>query len=219
MYFEIGQPRRLSSLSLTCPELRELKKKISIAVIDDQPFLMAEGLRTHGFNIVEVGGDIRSVDQIMAFPIIICDIKGVGKSFGSTYEGAHVLAEIRKTYPDKFLITFSGMQYDVSYNESLTSADAAATKDANIDYWINVLEAGLKAVGDPKERWFRFRQTLVAKKIDSYDLFKLETAFVKSISSKNTSAMSEHIVPDELKEIVKAFASVALAQIIEALGK
>lgn len=219
MYFEFGDPPRLSSLSLTCPELQELKKRVTIAVIDDQPFLMVEGLRTHGFNIVEMGGDIRSIDQVMAFPIIICDIKGVGKTFGSTYEGAHVLSEIRKTYPDKFLITYSGMQYDVSYNEILISADASATKDANIDYWISVLEAGLKAVGDPKERWFRFRNSLVSKQIDAYELFKLETAFVKSITSKNTSAMSNHVVPDSLKEIVKAFASAALSQIIEAIGK
>jgi len=181
MYFEIGQPQRLSGVSLTCPDMQQLKKQISIAVVDDNPFLKADALRTNGFNITEVG-DIRSIEQIMAFPIVICDIKGVGKAFGSDYEGAHVLAEIRKAYPDKFLISFSGSQYDVSYNESLNSADLSATKDANLDYWIKVLETGLKAVGDPKERWLRFRQTLTTKGVDSYEIFKLETAFVKNLS-------------------------------------
>ena len=80
-----------------------------------------------------------------------------------------------------------------------------------------MLETGLKAVGDPKERWLRFRQTLTTKGVDSYEIFKLETAFVKSISSKNTTAMSNYVVPDELKVIVKAFVSVALPQIIKSL--
>lgn len=219
MYFEIGSPQKLSSLTLTCPELSELKQRNSIAVIDDEQFLMAAALKNHKFNIVEIGGDISSIEQVMAFPIVICDIKGVGKAFGSIYEGAHVISEIRKAYPDKYIITFSGSQYDVSYNKSLNSADVSATKDSNIDYWVSILEKGLKSVGDPKERWLRFRRTMIDKGIDAYDLFKLETAFVKSIKEKNSAPMGNVVVPDEVKEIVKAFASVALGQIIESLAK
>lgn len=105
----------------------------------------------------------------------------------------------------------------MSFNESLTSADASATKDADVNYWVSTLESGLRAVGDPKERWLRFRRTLVNKGIDAYDLFKLESAFVKSIKTGTTSAMTNAAVPDAAKEIVKAFASIALHQIIESL--
>jgi hypothetical protein len=217
MYFEIGSPLKLSELTLTCPELRELKQRNKIAIIDDKRFLMADAIKRHGFSVDELGGDITSIDQVMAYPIVICDIKGVGKYFGSSYEGAHVLAEIRKAYPDKYLISFSGNSFDVSYNESLNSADTSATKDADIDSWVRILETGLKAVGDPKERWLRFRKTLVEKGIDAYDLFKLEEAFVKSIKEGRPGAMSSLAVPDEVKELVKAFASVALTQIIDSI--
>ncbi len=217
MYFEFGRPELLSSLTLTCPELHDLKQKFQIAIIDDHKLPMAKSLQSHGFKLAELGGDIRSVEQVSAYPIVICDIKGVGKAFGSPQEGAHVLAEIRKAYPDKYLITYSGSQYDVSFNESLASADASATKDADVNYWVSTLERGLRAVGDPKERWLRFRRTLVNKGIDAYDLFKLESAFVKSIKTGSTSAMTKAAVPDAAKEIVKAFASIALHQIIESL--
>lgn len=219
MFLTIGTPLKLAELGLTCPEFRELKQKTQIAVIDDQPFLRASSLRSHGFNIVELGGEIASVDQVMAYPVVVCDIKGVGKAFGSSFEGAHVLAEIRKAFPDKYLISYSGSEYDVSYNDNLSKADKSATKDAQTEYWVALLEAGLKAVGDPKERWIRFRKTLLEKGVDLYEIFKLEQAFIKSLATKDQSIMAKVAVPDEVKEVVKSFASVALVQIIEMLGK
>ena len=136
MFIYLGSPKKLSDLTLTCPDIRILKQKTHIAIIDDQPFHRLDSLRAHGFNITELGGDIKSVDPVIAYPIVVCDIKGVGKAFGSQYEGAHDLSEIRKTFPDKYLITFSGATFDASYNESLSTADASATKDAALEYWV-----------------------------------------------------------------------------------
>lgn len=217
MFFYFGAPKILSSLGITCPEIQELKSRIKIAVIDDEPFVKMESLRNHGFNLTEIGGDIKSVDQVMAYPIVICDIKGVGKAFGSSKEGAHVLSEIRKSYPDKFLITFSGMTYDASYNESFSSADKSATKDASIDHWIAILEEGLEKVGDPLQRWIRFRKNLLDKGIDLFELFKLEQAFIRSLEKRDESIMKSHPVPPEVRDMVIKFTVSALAQILEGL--
>jgi hypothetical protein len=219
VFIKVGAPKKLSDLGITCPEMRELKTKNKIAIIDDEPFLKLESLRAHGFNLTELGGDIKSVDQVMAYPIVICDIKGVGKAFGSDKEGAHVLSEIRKTYPDKFLITFTGMTYDASYNESLATADASATKDASVDYWTALLEKGLKNVGDPRQRWIRFRKNLLDEGMDLFELFKLEQAFIKAIEKRDASIMKSHKVPDEVRDLVLKFTVVALAQILEGLSK
>jgi hypothetical protein len=219
VFIHFGTPKRLGNLGITCPEIRELKSRIQIAVIDDDPFIKLESLRAHGFSITELGGDIKSVDQVMAYPIVICDIKGVGKAFGSDKEGAHVLSEIRKSYPDKFLITFTGMTYDASYNESLATTDASATKDASIDYWTALLEKGLKNVGDPRQRWVRFRKNLLDEGMDLFELFKLEQAFISSIEKRDPSIMKSHPVPAEVKDIVVKFTVVALIQILEGLGK
>lgn len=209
----IGTPLKLSELALTCPDLQELKKRISIVIIDDEPFIKQETLRNHGFNIVHFE-DIKTINQIIDYPIVICDIKGVGSHFDSKFEGAHLLSEIRKAYPDKFLITYSGKQYDVSYNEILQGVDAAATKDASTEYWVNLLEKGLKSVGDPKERWIRFRKSLVEKGIDAYVIFELEQSFIDSVKRKDSSIMGKVRIPDEIKELVKAFVSISLSQLI-----
>ena len=217
MYYGFG-PLKLSDLPNTFHELRVLKPHIAIAVIDDEPFLKTDVLRNHGFNISELG-DIKAIDQVMAYPIVICDIKGVGKSFGSSFEGAHLLAEIRKSYPDKYLITCSGLQHNVSYNESLNSADASVTKDMPTEYWTTVLEKGLKSVGYPNERWIRFRKNLTEKGVDAFEIFKLEQSFIKSVKNKDSSIMAGHAVPDEIKELVRAFVSIALSQLILSLSK
>ncbi len=219
MFIKFGTPKKLSDLGITCPEMPGLKSNNKIAVIDDEPFIKLESLRAHGFNLTELGGDIKSVEQVMAYPIVICDIKGVGKAFGSDKEGAHVLSEIRKSYPDKFLITFSGMTYNASYNESLATADASATKDASVDYWTTLLEKGLKDVGDPRQRWIRFRKNLLDKGIDLFELFKLEQSFIRSIEKRDPSIMKSHPVPDDVRDIVVKFTAIALAQILEGVSK
>jgi hypothetical protein len=154
---------------------------------------------------------------------VICDIKGVGAAFGSKYEGAHVLSEIRKAYPDKYLVAFTGMTYDASYNEKLNAADKSATKDTPIEVWTQTLEAGLRAVGDPRERWIRLRPTLLAKGVELYDLLLLEQAFIKSIKERNAKTFSEKMMSlslsNELLELLGKFAAAALVQLIEAAAK
>jgi hypothetical protein len=105
--------------------------------------------------------------------------------------------------------------FDASYNNSLSTADSTITKDANVDFWVKIIEVGLKSVGDPKQRWIRFRKSLLDQGIDLFELFKLEQAFIRSIESHDHSVMKYHKVPDEVKDLVAKFASLALKQIIE----
>lgn len=219
MFFTFGTPRRLSDLGVTLPDLSVLKRWIEIAVLDDEPFLRSSALRTHGFHVTELGGDIKSVDQVAQYPIVVCDIRGVGKSFGSRFEGAHVISEIRKSYPDKFLIAYTGMIHDIAYNDKLSSADVSANKDAPIDQWTQLLERGLKSVGDPKQRWIRFRSTLLEKNVDLFDVFELEQSFIKSIEGRNSGVLltkaMELGVSHEITDLIAKFAGAAVAGLIE----
>ncbi len=215
MFFTIGMPQALSAVKSNT-DLNDLKAKIKIAIIDDEPFEMAKNIRSHRFDITELG-DIKSVDMIASYPIVICDIKGVGQSFGSSLGGAHLLSEIRKAYPDKFLISYSGASHDIRYNESIRKADVSVPKDSTTEVWITVLEKGLRAVGDPKERWVRFRSTLLEKDVDIYDVFLIEQAFIKSVDRKNTAPMDKVVVPEIVKDLVSSFVGIALKQVIEGL--
>jgi len=222
MFIPLGTPLRLSDLGVTTPDIAILKRWIDIAIIDDEPFLRTAALRTHGFRLTELGGDIKSVEQVAAYPIVICDIRGVGRAFGSPYEGAHVISEIRKSYPDKFLIAYTGYTHDATYSAKLALADASATKDAAIDYWTNVLELGLRSVGDPKQRWIRFRSTLLAKGMELFDVLELEQAFIKSITHRNSGLLLQRArkfdVSSEVMDLIVKFSSAALAEIIAHLA-
>lgn len=217
--FEIFSRRKsLDGLGVTTPSIAILKNQYEIAILDDEPFLRSETLKNHGFRIRELGGDIKSIDQIAAYPIIVCDIRGVGKSFGSTHEGAHVISEIKKSYPDKYIVAYTGSTYDATYNEKLALADKVAVKDTNLDGWITYLEDALVSIGDPKKRWLRLRASLLQKGVDIYDVHLLEQAFIKSIGSKNSGIFSakakELDISSDVMDLIIKFSVSALAQLI-----
>ena len=154
MYFSVGSPKTISDLKLRPADANVARRATEIAVLDDEPFVRTEQLRTHGFLVTELGGDLKSVSQIDRYPIVVCDVRGVGKSFGSAAEGAHVVSEIRKAYPDKYLIAYTGMTYDVIVTEKLQAAsvDKIMQKDAAVDAWVQLLDTAIKEVTDPKRR-------------------------------------------------------------------
>lgn len=220
MFVHFGHPLRLTDIGRVQSDVADLKRRFRIGVLDDEPFVQADALRAHGFQLVELGGDIKSVEQVEAYPIVICDIKGVGRAFGSKYEGAHVLSEIRKAYPDKYLVAFTGMTYDASYNEKLNTADKSATKDAPIDLWTQTLETALLAVGDPRERWIRLRPTLLNRGVELFDLLMLEQAFIRAIRERDARRFNERVrslpISTDITDVLIKFSAAALVQLIEA---
>ncbi|MHB1274168.1 MAG: hypothetical protein ACYCZD_15655 [Rhodanobacter sp.] len=215
MYIQIGSPKKLSALHVSLQDSARLKQNTQIAVIDDQPFSKIDVLRNHKFNITELG-DIRSVDQVAEYSIIVCDIRGVGKSLSSDLEGAHLAAEIRKTYPDKYLISYSGAQFDITYNDPLRSVDASIAKDAPTEQWVAVLERGLETVTNPRERWVRLRRNLLDRGVEVHEVFDLEQGFIKAIEKRDESQINVSGLPEETKQVVVSFVRFALVQIIKA---
>lgn len=213
MLFHIGSKRRLTEIQGKTPELAKLKQTNKIAVIDDNPFAKAAPLAAHNFQLAELG-DIRRIDQVSEYPIVVCDIRGVGAAFDSPLEGAHVLAEIRKLYPDKFLVAYSGTESDMSYNDLLRAVDVSVTKDARTEVWVSVLEKGLKEIGDPFNRWVRFRTQLSQRGVDASEIYRLEQAFLKSLAKKDSSILEKVAASISAQEIVTEFAKVAMKQLV-----
>ena len=154
MYLQLGTPKKLSDLKFSTLIESVERRGTRIAVIDDEPFTRAAALRASGFDLIELG-DIRSIESVSSYSVIICDIRGVGATFESKFEGAHVISEIRKIFPDKYLIAFTGMTYDATYNDKLAKADVSATKDIDTEAWTQILENGIREVTDPTRRWLR----------------------------------------------------------------
>jgi hypothetical protein len=220
MFITFGTPNhRLSEIDNSVHQ-GDLKRTTKIAVIDDEVFTRAPTLRTHGFIVEEVGGDIRSVDQVAAYPVVVCDIRGVGRAFDSEYEGAHVIAELRKAYPDKYLIAFTGMLHNIKYNKLLSAADDNIAKDAPMETWNDALNTAIVEVGSPLRRWIRFRTHLARDGYDAYKIFLLEQAFIAAYKEKNPELMKKdslmNQLPTPLRTLAGKFAETALTALITA---
>lgn len=153
MYFILGNPKTLQDLNgFNNISVGEMRKKTQIAVIDDEIFPKRNALIQHDYRIKEVG-DLKDINAIEAYPIVLCDIKGVGGHFNSPFEGGHLIEEINKFYPNKVIIAYTGERFDPTYNRFFQIADRSIRKDAEVDEWIHILDDSLRIVNDPCEQW------------------------------------------------------------------
>ena len=84
---------------------KDLRKNISILVIDDSDFPLQEPLETIGFKFTKKSGNEESfcINDYAEYDIILCDISGVGMKLNSKFQGAFLANEIKKAYPNKMV--------------------------------------------------------------------------------------------------------------------
>lgn len=97
----LGKCYELDELNKVIPYQVSNRNLVPIVCIDDQGMQYDQILINHGFNL-KVLSDITDIRAVSDYPIVICDIKGIGKSFGSKFEGGHIIEEIHKNYPEKY---------------------------------------------------------------------------------------------------------------------
>lgn len=194
----------------------ELRTRTRIALIDDEPFRRLDPLIRNGFNIVEVGGNVTSLEQVAAYPVVVCDIRGVAGALNVDLGGAHLIAEIRKAYPDKYLIAYSGVAQSIRYNEFLSRADRSLTKGAPIEEWVTALDKALEETGTPYGRWMRFRQHLCSTGLDALELHQLEQAYIAASLRNNPALLERHAqrLPPDIQDLALRFAQTALIGLI-----
>ena len=217
-FFKKKKIYKLSEIKVLNTSIQKLKKEIKIAVIDDQDFPPTNNLRNLGFNIITFK-DISTLEQVKEYPVIICDIKGIGKEFGGKYEGAFVISELRKSYPDKYIISYSTSSYDLDISSFIQKSDVIASKGATIEEWSSILEKAIKDTSNASIRWKKTRESLLNNDIELSDLLDLEQKYILSINnSKNEmqdTSVLENIHNDLIIDIVKEFTSSALVEILK----
>ncbi len=168
MFISFGRAQHISDLkALVRPPIGTLRAQVSIVVIDDQGFVYSDILRNHGFHITLLK-DITDINAVEAYPVVVCDIRGVGKSFGSPFEGAHVISELRKHYPNKILIAYTGQQFDASFNQYFSLCDASVKKDAESQQWVETLDEAISNFLDPVAQWKKVRSYLISCDIPTF---------------------------------------------------
>lgn len=165
---------------------REKRGKVVIGVIDDQPFDARENLENIGYNIRFLG-DPQSIDVVEGCHLILCDLKDVGTALNPDKQGAFLIDEIKRNYPEKIVgaYTGGGMKPAIS-REALSRADFFMKKDAPPGDWRDKLDEWITKLMDPVYVWLRQRERLVEKDIDTFTILKLEDAFVKSVKNRES---------------------------------
>ena len=219
---DLQQDKKVSS-NLRLPA--DLRRDIKIAVVDDQPFAPEHNLKNNQFQIVTYT-DIHKIEQLAEFPIVLCDLQGVGLQLASDLQGAYLIEEIKRNYPEKAVIAFTGGSTNSNISKrAILAADDYLRKDVSIEEWRDVLDKHIRNLSDPVYVWKQLRLRLIRADISPIDLLKLEHAYVSSIKAgaKNTKATLEEALktsssdPLVKREIASFVASKAFDLVIEAM--
>lgn len=172
---------------------RERRTKVIIGVIDDAPFAPKQNLENTGYRISYLG-DPQSISAVLDSHIVLCDLQGVGRSLDPNKQGAFFIDEIRRNYPEKYVVAYTGggMNLNIS-RDALRAADYFMRKDANIDEWRDKLDQMIIKLLDPYQIWQRQRVALVNKGIDTLSILKLEDSFVRSVHNREPVSSSSFV--------------------------
>ena len=221
MFIRLKKPLSIKDIKLENYHLSKIERKdVPMLLIDDEhgDFKILETLHNHNFNILTVP-DVTSIEQVKPYEIILCDIKGIGKVFGSEYEGAHVIAEIRKRFPFKTILAYSAFNHDPDYNKYLKVADDVIKKDTDIDLWVEILDNSIEEAKNPEKKWIKLRNFLIEKDVSLFDISLLEDEYTKVFneggnlddfpSKKNQKGLS----PD-VRAILQSFTASIIFQLV-----
>jgi len=221
MFLHLGTPKPLSQLATTPVSISSARSKLKILVIDDQPFILKEVLASHGYAIHEMR-DISAIELVAGYPIVVCDIKGVGATFHTKHEGAHLFREIRRAFPEKYIVAFTGFRFDATYNEYFRVADVSLKKDTDTEAWVKVLDEAIGIMAEPKHRWLRMRRFLLEEaRLELWTVLQIETAFIEAVSARDKNKLLSPIkgfgLPDETRHMLTNFAGSLFTDILGGL--
>lgn len=173
----------------------DLRPRIPILFIDDEGFVYKEDLRDENFNIF-CSTKIEDFRAVASYPIVICDIKGVGTNFDKEREGLFVIRELKKLYPFKHYAVYSGANdYQINALDGLEGV-FRIKKDPDIDDWRSYLDEFIRRATDPKENWKKIRDFLLQKDVPLLDVLRLESNFVDIY---NNRPQQMNLFPEEKK--------------------
>lgn len=128
--------------------IEEIKKSAKILFIDDEDSSSKLSvIRNAGWNVNQIN-EVTNFDSedIKSADIIFMDYVGVGKILTPKEEGIGLLKSIKKRYPNKFIIFYSGYAGYIPGNEVHSIADAWINKHDDSFVYIDQIEAAAKKI-------------------------------------------------------------------------
>ena len=215
-----GELRNPKYEALRSASMKEKREKIGICVVDDNPFEPKKNLENAGYRITFLG-DVNTIEAVTNYHIVLCDLMGVGTALDERKQGAFLIKEIKKNFPEKYVVAYTGGASNQTISrEAAVSADFFLKKDADIEQWVETLDALIIKLLNPYQVWQRQRLALVQREVDTQTIIKLEDAFVGSIVQGNDFAKSkfrEYVSSDQLPRDARAIIQGMIASGLYAL--
>jgi hypothetical protein len=122
--------------------------------------------------------DIQNLDVVRRYPVVLCDLDGVGKTLNPKQQGAFVVSEIKKNFPEKKVIAYTGGGRPELVGMIVSYADGFVKKDAGVDEWVEKLDRAILDIVNPAYIWRGYRARLLDAGVSPYQLAELEDLFV-----------------------------------------
>lgn len=161
----------------------QLRHTTRILIVDDEPFYNEAPLRAIGFNLT-VKNKWDNITDAEPFHIIVSDNRGVASSFSSAAEGAFVLNQIHKNYPQKGCIIYSRSAIDFSHTPLLRGIKQMKKNDDSSE-WEEVLSETINEIYDPKSIWLKIESYLEDQNISRKILRNIENTYVRALLKGN----------------------------------
>ncbi len=154
----------------------DIKGKVPILVIDDQGFEHTERLRDEGYNLkcIKRIDDLRAASE---YPIVICDIKGVGTQYDSEKGGLEVVRKLKKMYPFKQYAVYSGNDYLLEELDGLEGV-SRIPKSTDFNTWMSYFDVLIENAASPIENWKTIRTFMLNKDVSLLEVLKMENSYV-----------------------------------------
>ncbi len=172
------------------------RKQVKILFIDDGGF-DTEPLSKLGYKDINVEYEFKDMTMFEPYDVIFCDINDVAKNIYPVGQGAELASEIKRTYPDKFVIIFSAQNQKPSFVKYYEDVDAVIDKVSDQRTFQNVIDRYIAIQNDPIAYWENLEKAMLKQKLNKVYISKLEHFYVCSfIDNKNYVELIDDKTPD-----------------------
>ena len=156
------------------------KNTVRVLILDDAGYNI-EPLKSLGYINVDVKTVFTDMKEIEMYDVIFCDVTDVAKNIYNDGQGAQLASCIKKTYPNKYVVIFSGQTFKPSFSKYFSEVDAVLDKSANYGEITDHIDKCISIQNDPIKYWKFIKKVMTSNELNDITLSKMEHFYVKSI--------------------------------------
>lgn len=163
-----------------------MRDKAKICVIDDDG-IAEKSLRASGYTSIRLMQEYNDIEDVKPYNVILCDIKGIGDNIDPKKQGIAVALDIKKMYPDKIVIQFSGenpREFDIDFMYNNMRIDGFIQKGESSKKLLDQLDEYCSILWNPIKAWEFAEKNLRREGVSNKLIAYLEDAYVRSLDSK-----------------------------------